>query len=106
MGGDSSKVKIIGEIEKNPVRVKSAEHGISEWDVMGDKNYSYYSGMRFTKIDSSFYAKSICDTHPQGSWWLWPPHPASLSIEPGGEEPLLGSNIMKHNVISPETPPA
>ena len=54
---------------RNPVRVRSAALRLTEWDDIGDKNAAYWSGQRAFKIDPSFYALPVCETHAHKTWW-------------------------------------
>ena len=51
-------------LEYQPVRNISAEHGLTEWEDIGHKNYDYYSGMRFTVIPPDLYPQCV-----RGYWW-------------------------------------
>ena len=70
---------------RRPIRVSSAVHAITEWEPIGDKNAEYYGGSRFFRADhgdSVDYAKSICDTTPNRSWWVPWSSPSSSPSPP------------------------
>ena len=61
---------LTGHWRRNEVRVLSAEHKLTEWDDLGDKNSAYYTGERyFVVTDPKKYAVPVCNAHPQKAWW-------------------------------------
>ncbi len=52
MGGVESRFMME---DFSPVRNKSEEHKITEWDTFKCKNWQYYNGERFTTISRNMY---------------------------------------------------
>ena len=81
----------LGFWKRQPVRVRSAAHRLTEWDDLGDKNAAYYTGQRFTTIDPTLYAVPVCNTHAHGTWWKYnwdhsSPNTAKSKEEEGGAD--------------------
>lgn len=58
---------------KNPVRVASAEHNLTEWDDTGDKNYAYYSGDRMFTTPSARKMTAAAKAYEAVvAWWSGP----------------------------------
>ena len=57
--GNSNTTQIAPLLDYQPVRNRSVEYALTEWEDIGTKNYAYYTGQRFCVIPPELYPNCV-----------------------------------------------